>query len=254
MFLVGNKVSGLFFICFLFILLYLQWTRKKKEKHTHNKAAVLLTIFIFVYIGFLTFSISFIDAYTPLDYRILYPVYIFGILFILLITSDVIQLNHTSTGSKAKFAIVFLFIPLFIASKAIALPSFVNHFIDHGQGYLSKGWRESHTLNLVKTFPVGVIYTNAEDILDVYFNRETHFIPKMFNPTSKLENSDYQAEIAIIRNHLIKKGGLIVYIHQFAYRSYFPKIDRLYADIGLAGSIYEAKDGFIILFSTPSKD
>ena len=125
-----------------------QVVSRKESKNSFRFAQIsLCLIFFFTYISFLMISISFFDAHTPLDFRILAPA------FSALLIATVAQIWYLFQSPEQKF-IKWGLLGLAILSIALNSRNAVSRIIDihnNGIGYSSKSWRDSETIHYLKS-------------------------------------------------------------------------------------------------------
>ncbi|WKZ30627.1 MAG: hypothetical protein QY314_02530 [Candidatus Dojkabacteria bacterium] len=142
-------ISVLLLAVFLFI-------QRKKIIPLVKNASYFLFPFLFIagYLSFLVISISFFDAYTPLDGRILSPVAVmFGLLVGLLVAS--VQKHTIAFGTTGFIAIMVIGIQL------SSLCGFIQDISREGLPFASESWQRSETLSYIVGMPENItIYTN----------------------------------------------------------------------------------------------
>lgn len=202
-------------IVFIFILSLFLFSKKRLKLHINSIYSALkqqshLTklclAIIFSYILFLIISISFFDAATPINNRILSPIFPITliILFIILIK------NYTNKKQPNIFNIIFLIL-LFIGIFYNSFSTLKNHY-NKGSGYSNKQWKESSLLNYLQTHPELYIYTNGPDIVRYKTNCSSTYIPIKYyyhNTISKTYNVDIEKMITKMRNSKV----LVVYFY-----------------------------------------
>jgi hypothetical protein len=177
----------------------------------------LIVLFILIYGAFLTFSISLIDANTPLDERILSPVYLVGVLLLLLTLHQFWETLKTNRLLQVVLpAVAMLFLALSIRQSAHLL----NKSFHQGIGFAAIAWRDSELIQLVNELPVeALIYSNAPDGLHILTGRHVLPIPNKVNATTRSVNMNYANELAMIQQELSTKQGVVVYLTQLSRAS-----------------------------------
>ena len=111
-----------------------------------KETPLLFGIFILVYMGFLIVSISFFDFVTPLDYRILSPVYVSALIFALCLTYKVFALAQEEWGLRTSAKGLGIALALvYIASGGAWL---MLRSDGHVAGWSSNNWRASERILL----------------------------------------------------------------------------------------------------------
>jgi hypothetical protein len=187
-------------------------------------ASVFSVVFIVVYAGFLLFSISFIDAYTPLDARILLPFNIFAMIALFIIVSVIFA------GSSNKILwycglIIVLGLACWNGSVTYALG---NRLHQYGTGFTHRYWESSDSINFIKnTSTSQILYSNAPDLAEFRTDKHLLFLPRHTDPLSGKPNPTFQSDMAHVQR-LVKGGqALVVYLDPMAWRWYLPNKDEM---------------------------
>jgi 4-amino-4-deoxy-L-arabinose transferase-like glycosyltransferase len=211
-------------ICF-FILSMVLIRRQGRDLHKINWLSLDLLmptscfLFSIAYLVFLYVSISFMDASTQVDARILWPV--------LVISTMGIFSGTWAWSRRWKAPIIWLcFLVFIVLSIAIKSPAAIRSAADFqrdGLGYNTKAWRASETMAFVKT-TAGTpwIYSNGSDAISLLGNIQTLSIPKRISALNMAVNPDYGVQIETMCNDIAKKGALLVYFDKVTWRWYLP--------------------------------
>jgi len=206
----------------------------------------LLGLFMLVYAGFLVFSISFIDANTPLDGRILSPVFVFGLI---LAGYAAIEVSHHSFMWKRWIKLIvgiaaLSFCILYLWRGAnLLLRSY-----DAGIGYNSVSWHHSETLSGLTKIPKGIaIYTNIPDGVFFLTNQSVYGLPSRYESMNQRPNPEFAQELMEIREMSQNNEVVIVYFKGFDQAN-LPSEQEL-VDLLHAQVIEEYTDGTIFRVS-----
>jgi hypothetical protein len=185
--------------------------------------AVCCLLFIFSYLLFLFISISFVDAATPVNARLLSP-----ILTILIVGLFPTIWFISQTLKKQMVWYGFLiFIALFIALKT---PEAIRTAVDiqeNGLGYTSRQWQDSQTMAFVKPFADDVkIYTNGSDVIVFLTDKQSQSLPSKRFPGTLEVNLRYNEEVEVMCKHVIENKAVVVYFNKIN-RDYLPTEDEL---------------------------
>ncbi|MEP6388859.1 MAG: hypothetical protein ABJ056_02950 [Halioglobus sp.] len=193
--------------------------------HNSKVAGNPTRLFVFIsifYIIFLFFSISFFDFYTPIDNRILAPIYP----LILAAFAYSIRLRprqlHNSLG-LASFALL-LITSLLGAASVLSTTSGLSQT---GSGYLSKDFRGQDILPKLARTKSQKIYSNSPETIDFYLDRTAKSLPATFNPVSNQTNTDWQASYQQLFSEVREGEAILVYFNGFSWRGYFPPLSYL---------------------------
>ena len=228
-----------------------QYSIKVKESTIAHPDRIPEICFIFVctYIIFLLFSISFFDSHTPLDERILIPVYIFCNLGLLLL----IQRPSRKWTKEFRYIVLVLLIFLVFAQHKTQ-KRFIDHAKKDGLGFASKEWVESDTLQWLEKLPKGaIIYTNASDPIKIYTNHVSKMLPNHTFTGSLLRNENIIRDINVMASEISGTNGVIVYFNAITWRWYLPTLDQLNQVLPLQ-LVYKGKDGMVVRISEAPKN
>lgn len=199
-----------------------------------------LIIFALVYALLLALTISFADAQTPLDRRILSPLYL--ALSIWLITAI------TSIASKHMRLIWSAAAVCVIAINCSASLEWLKVLSTQGVGFSSSAWRISPTINYLKTHQVTPLHTNAPDPISLLVGTPANMLPRHTDPGTRLANAEYARQMAEVRNH----GGVIVYFRGVRWRWYLPDEERLKTVLN-ARQVVDFGDGAVYAIEPAAK-
>jgi hypothetical protein len=117
-----------------------------------------------------------------------------------------------------------------------------------GQGYTSRAWAESATIERIKSLPAGTpIFTNGYDAVYFLTGRRAMFLPEKTVHGTGRANAMYASELAHVRKQLLDQNGVLVYFNGFPERAYLPSEDESRRELNLRlisretdGTIYQA--------------
>jgi hypothetical protein len=212
------KFSVLMAVALTFIaILYFQtkWGKIDHNLGTGDKNAnlpvlgKLVLLFITIYVFFLIFSISFFDANTPLDDRMLSPIYISGLLLAVYAISILFSLPHNIKLAKYVFSIFLL---VFSTVSAYTSIHIVSGIYINGIGLNSRAWHESETLKEVEKYPLDIsVFTNAPDAVYLHLGRSAASLPRKFESAAQKVNNDYESDMAFMKSEVDSERAVIVY-------------------------------------------
>ncbi len=224
----------------IFKVLFQTVSRKESRNSFRFVLISLCLIFFFMYISFLAISISFFDAHTPLDFRILAPA------FLVLVIAIVVLIWYLFQSPEQKF-IKWGLLSLAILSIALNSRNAVLQIIDihnNGIGYSSKSWRASETIHYLKSVSLnGNIYTNGADVFRFWIGTEAMILPEKVDETTLIPNDDYSEQLQYLCDD-VREGDATIIFFTGISRSYFPKLSELVSKCDLP-ILMELNDGFI---------
>jgi len=201
----------------------------------------IIIVFIPLYFGFLFFSLTFLDANTPLDSRILSPVLISMVILVLYTITEGIKVLSKKAASRFVLTAAGLLLLVTFVQPAIDV---VKSSYDNGIGFTSRSWRESPTMAALQEYPSGrVIYTNAPEAFYLYANRNARSMPKKFDSANQQPNKDYEKELITIRQQIQDNGGVVVYFNALMWPT-LPSVQEILGNLGLK-VLEQTADGVI---------
>ena len=173
-------------------------------------------VFIISYLTFLVISISFLDAYTPLDNRILLPVFTSFLMVTVLVAATVLPRQR----QPAIRLTVFFFMALSLSLNSFYVVQEAQRIHREGLGYTSLAWRNSETITAVGNLDSDIrIYSNGPDVLRFWTGKDAQILPYRVFPTTLRPNEEYTAQSLEVCLAVANAGVYVVY---------FDKIDRRY--------------------------
>jgi 4-amino-4-deoxy-L-arabinose transferase-like glycosyltransferase len=156
-------------------------------------------LYAFGYLGAVLFSMSFFDASTKFQHRILSPLYVsWMILFVY---------GLHRLGEKTR---IFTYIGVGLAILSLAFTTYqlqITIYELHnsaGLGYGSWKWRQSVIMARLKDLPPDVaIYTNSPPAVYHVTGRASRVLPSPFNPVSGQPRGNYEQDMAQLREDLL---------------------------------------------------
>ncbi len=232
---------GIAFVVFGFGVRLKDHIRRIRDIDAGLVIQVLSISFIVEYIVFLFLSISFVDAYTHLDSRILSPVYVFSIILVISVASSVI---HSRYRHRMWWGFVACFLVL-ICVHAVGARGSIAQFRENGIGFTSRVWRSSESIEYSKSLPNGLaIYSNGSDLIYFLTGKRAVSIPLRVSPSTLLPNPDFEREIDAIRTKVLENKAVIVYFNNINWRWSLPSREEL-EDNFLFPILHRLEDGVI---------
>jgi hypothetical protein len=184
------------------------WSRTLPDERRQLLYVVMM--FAVGYPAFIVTSISIADASTGLDFRILSPLLIAGV--ILASISIVVLLGRFSIVPIVLFVIIGLTGSIVWAETAGR----------DGIDYNSNAWRHSALMTRVRTLPADVaICTNATDGVHFLTGRPSVSLPYRFHPLTGVPDPHYLEKL---RTWIARPGGrrVVAFFDTQSWRSYYP--------------------------------
>ncbi len=225
----------------LFIWLAYQAYRSFFTGATVNSLTFTTALYVFGYLGAVLFSMSFFDASTKFQHRILSPLYVSWMILLVyflqtLNTKDTTPappaLHQTQCGASVaggarevtKESPVFFrvfreirVLVLIVSLLILALSTFnfqqsITELREiDGLGYASWRWRQAEVLQIIKELPPEMaIYTNSPPAIYHVTGRASRVIPTPVNPTSRQPRENYERSLAEMRAELLAGRAVLV--------------------------------------------
>jgi len=201
---------------------------------------LLCILFALTYIAVLLITVSFFDALTPLDARLLLPV------FVCLIVVAVSLAWSVSQALKKplvwwSFLVFVVLCSSINAGHTVALASNVHM---NGMGYTSRNWQDSPTIAWVKSVRAAVtLYSNGADVMHFQIARDVMMIPNYLDPMTGRPNPAYHEQWQRLCNECAAGKALIVYLDHIR-REYLPTPEHLTSTCNLS-VVHRADDGTV---------
>jgi len=180
----------------------------------------LSILFVVIYMLCLGFSISFVDAHTPVDARILSPLY--G----LIVIGVVCMIYHLWYMFAKRQIIIILIIPMsfaLIVCQIVYSVPLVASLHYEGSGFSSRYWKHSDLMDIIKSLPDNaVIYTNGSDAIEILTGKSSIMIPPKVHAGTRLPNEKFSSEFSGIVEQINTGKAILVYFNLITWRWYLP--------------------------------
>lgn len=198
---------GLVILLFLALIAWLlYWAWKSLRLHGVNppeRVRLLQALYAVAYPASMLASISLFDASTPLNWRILSP------LFPPLLALAVAAL--ASLGKKSHWPAMLLLFALLSLNLAGGIETLQTLRLD-GQGFASWRWYDSAVLKQIPKLPADVrIYTNQGPAVYFYTGRTTYALPAAIAATTRQPNAGVEKAIQAIRQEVLQGKAVVAF-------------------------------------------
>jgi hypothetical protein len=193
-------------------LVWAVWRRLKSTGQQENLQGDLALAFthalhIPVYLGFMIISLTFFDASTPLNDRILAIIYIPEII---LFSSAVAWLwNKLSSRPVAFRWALVIFCLLLMAFSVKDGYAAVNQLRREGQGFAHRGISDSPAIQAIRLAPQTVIYSNKPGAIFLLTGRTSYVTPTPIDPVTGQRRSNYNDDLIQLQQR-VKDGEAIL--------------------------------------------
>ncbi len=205
------------------------------------KLDLILVTYIVVYLIFLIFSLAFFDANTPLDNRILSPVFFWVVILSLISLSNLLL----QTGWKRVTGTIVLIVGVaMMATYSWESSSYIRQGYSEGLGFNNQIWTQSAVIRAVGELKTGLtIYSNSPEAIYVQTGRPARRVPAKYQTANQRQNPDYSAEMGVVDEQVHSDLAVVVWFTAIKRES-LPSEDELINELSLKPLI-QAADGVI---------
>lgn len=199
----------------------------------------VLAIFCAVYISFLFVSMSFIDASTEFEYRILAPVAVF-----ILAAAVAVCFKIASTADRTWVRwLSGAFVFSVIGANAPEHWRMASDLHRNGYYYSSRKWRDSETLAFVRSVPQPVtLYSNQPHAIGYLLGRRARMLPDKVSPLSLIPVKNHPQLLGSMCDDVARNGAMVVYFK--SHRWHLPTAEELQAACSFTVS-HRLADGLV---------
>ena len=214
--------------------------RSKSRQPRHTKNVFLLHGILFGF--FLLFSLTFFDASTRLNSRILSPLY--GIALVLLFVEghSILKprLRVLIEKPQSAFIAIGLLGVLFFASTTLGVISVAR---EQGRGFNSRAWQGSEIIAKLRAMqPDPIIYTNEAFAVLYLTGIPALRVPEKVDPVDGKRRENYEELLAKMKRRLLDPNSALAVFHQGYLRPGMPSLDEM--SEGLI-RFHQSSDGII---------
>jgi hypothetical protein len=224
------------------LLCVLRWLARGAPRAGAAAMPRILLWFVPMYLVLLLASISFFDAATPLNSRILSP------LLVALLVLAVCGAHAAARGwrSPAPAILAALMALVFTFCFARDTREWIRErAATGGVGFGSLAWRESETMRRVSELPAdALVYSNARDAIYALTGRGSRWIPAWVDAETRQPRPDYLAELEEIRAGLRAGNASLVWFDRIDWRWYLPSRPALSQQLPIL-QVSQLRDGEI---------
>jgi 4-amino-4-deoxy-L-arabinose transferase-like glycosyltransferase len=196
------------------------------------------------YMAIVLATVLFLDGTTPLDDRMLLP--LFAPLILLLLAA----LQATLTRSRGWVWIpAALAVGLLFLTNSLRTPGYLFKSAHSGRGYSAAEWKNSIVINRLKSIPHDVpIYGTLPSSIRFLTNLPARQLPNIYNPRNQRKNPDFGRQMSEMCGEAKNAGIVVVYFLANNGRWYPPAGDVSRAcNLGLIAS-----DDKMALYMSPN--
>lgn len=204
--------------------------REREKRPLPHPLLWLLLLFTFIYPTFLLFSISFFDANTPLDDRILSPLYV---ALLLLLIYAIATLWQTVSRPRGRLVALLALALLLAVGQIRQSCAWLWQGYQQGIGFNSLTWQNSPLIQAIAELDEEtLLFANAPEPINIHTGRPVLRLPRKFESVTQQVNSQYATEMGDLRGRLTQEQGVVVYFTTLRI-STLPTADELISDLDL---------------------
>ena len=198
----------------VFLILVLGWSRWRREAAVERRSSDPLALLVLLSLHFLVYSLLilanllFYDASTPLDGRILSPLFL--VLLALLGVGLSAMWNFGQALPRMAVIVMCVLFPLASVDDVIDV---VRSAHAHGLGFSGRAWQESEIMAAVRQLPDVTIYTNEPDAVYFLSGRPSYIVLSQIDPVTRGEREDYDNWLRSAQGSLRKPDSVLVLFH-----------------------------------------
>jgi hypothetical protein len=180
----------------------------RPDENRQGLWALIVLGFLVAYLAVILLTVLFLDRLTPLNERILGPVYL---LAVPLLCTGLGLVWHRLRGGPFRSLLVVA------AGVAVIVLLYrggqtVGSMRRDGLGLSSAAWKSSPTLAYVRTLDSRPLYTNNLPALYFLAGRNSSFVPVSWNPAASRPREDFAASLEAMRNDLRCNSGRLIIV------------------------------------------
>ncbi len=193
----------------LIALVYYFWRniRKSPNRADNQKTQTSLIIALqsVFYLVVLLLSLTFLDASTALENRILVPAFVGLILVFVFLLSTL----WTGRQPLASWAAAIILLIAVLSSLYDGRRTVIDLHTD-GQGYASAYYRNSQTIDALKRMPPSIIWTNRVPAVNLLADRPAYALLAPIDPLTRQKRPNYDSSLQGIRTSVLEGNAILV--------------------------------------------
>ena len=217
-------------------LIIMNHLRSKKESDSQlvlmgaNQFVVLLITYALIYLFMVFASLTFFDASTRLNDRILSPLYVIGIVAGLIsVWNSALFEDHVLIRSG-----VIALCLMFLGINLLRGFDVSNSMRKEGRGFSGRDWRSSETIAAIAQLPPNILMFSNEAFAIYYLTgNSANWIPENYDPVKGQEDENYSQRINQMRSEIVEQNGALVVFNSISKHNVYAPIEDLSAGLSL---------------------
>lgn len=210
------------------ILIYYLDDREESASQQNTKEGmqfvVLLAIDAAIYVIMVLASLTFFDASTRLNDRILSPLYLVGIL------SGLVVVWNSALFEQHRLVRIGVFTLgiVFIGMNLMRGFDVANEMRQEGRGFSGRDWRNSETIAAIEQLPPGTLMFSNEAAAIYYLTENpSNWIPENYDPVKGKVDEKYDQRITAMRTDIIEQDGALVVFNSIQDHDVYAPVEVL---------------------------
>lgn len=203
-------------IAFAAVVASRMWIRSQARRHGDYQRPPLPTyvrlalMMCGVYLAFLFVSLAFVDPATPLDARILSPIYLLAIVIGTYGVHRALTLGGPMRAPFfGKIATVAMLIAFCICTAVRGYDTFA-YSRREGFGYMNARWRNSQLMQAIRAIaPNTLVYTNVPDAVYFFTTNQSRLIPKSDRKLTPKAMKAMRSQLKETQRRIRSEGAVI---------------------------------------------
>ena len=217
---------------------------KRTNLSFNTRLISLITLHAVLYFLLLIFSISFIDASTRLDNRLLSPVYTLALMLGIMSFAWIISILRL----RSLWMKTILGFSIFIIMLAFYMPRewrIINSMRLDGRGFSGKSWRQSEIIAVLRRLdPKAPVYSNEAFSVLYLTGVPARWIPERDDPVKAVVREDFDDQMEKMRDRLTHPNSLLAVFHHGYLKAGMPTLDEIIEGLVI---VHESRDGIILV-------
>jgi Dolichyl-phosphate-mannose-protein mannosyltransferase len=189
-----------------------------------KRFVTILLIFLGTYLVFLVFSLTFFDASTKLNDRILSPVYLVLLMLLLIIPWNLIVQKNSIFLVAAYGGLCVLF----MLSNLHDTRNLISDMRLEGRKFTGLSWQTSEIIAALKQLPPKtIIYTNESLPVSFLLSHPANPIPELVDPVKMHGTQDYERKIADMEQTIHSSKAVLAIFKDSYTPNVYPPLDEL---------------------------
>jgi hypothetical protein len=244
----GAVIVGVVFLLVAVWLVRRGATVARRALGAAGPAVVVPGAFVVVYLATIVVSVSLFDAATPLDTRILAPLY--AALVPTVIGGVAVWWSQPGRSRDAMRAAGAVLVVALVLVGVRSLTTATGNQ-DYRLGYATSHWHHSPLMRQLRAYPKGaLVVTNAPEAVYLQTGRHARGLPAKYSSTSLQHDPHYRQQLDALVRRVQARGGVVAMFDEVKGRPWQAKAPELERQTDLR-VVARAHDGVLLAARDP---